>query len=305
LQAAYLATGLRLEQALDKVPRLLPPQISAMLTAGVQIGDIAKVLPACRRLLSDSVSQTRGALNYLVIWAFLIAPICPFLIHTVNVWVFPKMLVVTEDILESAPPVLARSSDLNSMFVVVLIAILLFFQLLALCYVGGPRVKRWARFVCFGYPMADKLELLLPWRRKRLQRDFSAMLAILLDAGVPEKQSLLLAAESTANELFQRRAAAVSERLQQGTKLTEAVEQLDDAGEFRWRLANAAQAHRGFMAALSGWLESLDAKAFQQEQAAAQGLSTVIVLVNGAVVGVFAYGVFQMLTLIVQGAGLW
>ena len=37
----------------------------------------------------------------------------------------------------------------------------------------------------------------LPWRRKRFQRDFSAMLAVLLDAEVPETEAVGLAAEAT------------------------------------------------------------------------------------------------------------
>ncbi|MDB6021018.1 MAG: Type secretory pathway component PulF-like protein, partial [Pedosphaera sp.] len=70
LLAAYLEKGLSLSEALEKVPRLLPPQISAMLRAGLQIGDLCKVLPACRKLSKDAVSQTRGAINYLVLVAF-------------------------------------------------------------------------------------------------------------------------------------------------------------------------------------------------------------------------------------------
>ena len=40
--------------------------------------------------------------------------------------------------------------------------------------------------------------------------------------------------------------------LQRGLNLPEAVEALDDAGEFRWRLTNACHAHGGFLKALTG-----------------------------------------------------
>src|SRR5262245_51232279 len=49
--SAYIRKGIPLSEALDKVPRLLPPRVSAMLKAGARIGDIRKVLPACNNLL--------------------------------------------------------------------------------------------------------------------------------------------------------------------------------------------------------------------------------------------------------------
>ena len=67
LFVAWLENGLHLPEALAKVPRLLPPQIVAMLRAGERIGDLRKILPACRQLLADAVSETRSALNYLVV----------------------------------------------------------------------------------------------------------------------------------------------------------------------------------------------------------------------------------------------
>src|SRR6266571_1180926 len=43
LLAADLESGMRLSRALEQVPRLLPPQIRAMLKTGERIGDLAKV----------------------------------------------------------------------------------------------------------------------------------------------------------------------------------------------------------------------------------------------------------------------
>ena len=86
LLAAWLEQNLRLSDALAKVPRFLPPQVTAMLMAGQKIGDLRKVLPACRQLLKDAVSQTRGAINYLVILTFVITPL--------GIWVFGVMEVI-------------------------------------------------------------------------------------------------------------------------------------------------------------------------------------------------------------------
>ena len=74
LLAAYLEEGMSLTQALDEVPRLLPPNVSAILKTGQRIGDIRKVLPACRYTLADAVSNVRGAVNYLVLLAFVVTP---------------------------------------------------------------------------------------------------------------------------------------------------------------------------------------------------------------------------------------
>ena len=88
-------------------------------------------------------------------------------------------------------------------------------------------------------------------------------------------------------------------------KLTEAIQVMDKAGEFHWRLTNASHAHAGFLQSLVGWHESLDAKAFQQEQAAAHGITTALVLLNGLFVGVVVISVFLFLVSIINAGVLW
>jgi type II secretory pathway component PulF len=147
--------------------------------------------------------------------------------------------------------------------------------------------------------------MLLPWRRKRLQRDFSTMLAILLDAGMPEPEAVALAADSTANGVFCHRADAVVEKLKQGVALPQAIQAMDDSGEFAWRLTNAFHGRAGFLQALAGWHESLDAKAFQQEQAVSQGVTTALVFWSGLYVGTIAISVFSFLVSIISSSALW
>jgi type II secretory pathway component PulF len=139
-----------------------------------------------------------------------------------------------------------------------------------------------------------------------MQRDFSALLATLLDAGMPEPEAVPLAAECTANRVFCERAARVTADLRQGRALTEALEAMDDTGEFRWRMRNATHSRGGFLPALSGWHDALNAKAFQQEQAAAHIISTTLVLINGAFVATVVITVFAFLISIVNtGLLLW
>jgi type II secretory pathway component PulF len=168
----------------------------------------------------------------------------------------------------------------------------------AAAYIGGPRFIRWFQFRTV--PVVDWISWHVPWKRKKLLRAFSAMLAVLLDAGVPEAEAVSLGAEATANEICRRRAQRVIAALQQGATLLDAVRAFDDTGEFHWRLANAAHAHGGFLGALRGWHAALDAKAFQQEETATHVLTSGLVILNGIVVGLIAIGMFGMLVMLLR-----
>src|SRR5690348_8850056 len=70
LLAAHIESGLRFGEALKKVPRFLPPQISAMLLAGEKMGDLKKVLPACRETLRERPAGVRSATHYMLLVVF-------------------------------------------------------------------------------------------------------------------------------------------------------------------------------------------------------------------------------------------
>jgi type II secretory pathway component PulF len=166
-------------------------------------------------------------------------------------------------------------------------------------YVGGPGLAR-----CFqtrGFPVADWFAWRIPWKRKRLQRTFSAMLAVLLVGGVPEAEAVRLAGDCTANEICRRQAARVIAALEKGIKLSDAVRAMDDSAAFHWRLTNAVQARGGFLNALRGWHEALDAKAFQQEEVAAHAITTGVVILNGAFVALIAIAMFGVLMAVLNG----
>ena len=295
LLAAHLEQGMRLSQALEQVPRLLPPQVCAMLKTGERIGDIRKVLPACRLLLRDSVSEVRGALNYLILVALAISPAMVTVPWLLRVCVFPKFEEVFAGMLDGASlPAFTRLVFGGSAMVTgIQIGVIAVLWLATAAYLGGPRLHGWIHRVVPG--AQDWALARLPWRRKRLQRDFSAMLAVLLDAEVPEAEAVSLAAQSTANLAIIRRARKVRALLQQGIKLPEALRALDDSRELQWRLSNALRRGTGFVRALTGWHEALDAQAFQLEQSAAQVFTTVLVLVNGLVVASILIAVFLVI----------
>jgi type II secretory pathway component PulF len=305
LLAAHLEQGLTLSQALERVPRLLPPQVCAMLATGERIGDIRKVLPACRLLLRDSVSSVRAALNYLVLLIFAVTPTMVVVPMLLRVYVLPRFEEVFAGMLENEQlPAFTRlvfaGNDISTAIQLGIVGII---WLATLAYLGGPRLHAWLHRA---FPGAqDWMLLRLPWRRKRLQRDFSAMLAVLLDAEVPETEAVRLAAQSTGNLAIARRAEKVCALLQEGVTLPKAIRALDNSQELQWRLSNALRRGAGFVHALTGWHEALDARAFQLEQAAAQITTTVLVLVNGVLVASFMIAVFLVLITLINGASLW
>lgn len=304
LLGAHLRSGLRLSDALERVPQILPPQIRAILKAGERIGDVARILPACRQLLRDGVSQVRGAHNYLILLAFCITPITLIIPIIIAVRVLPSFKMIFKSMgLGSMPAFSLMVFSQGRLFLFVQAAFLLLLWALMLAYIGGPRLREWISRLLPGAP--DKIAILLPWKRKRLQRDFSSMLAILLDANVPEAEAVTIAAEATANRIMIRRGGKMRELLAQGVKLPVALREFDDSGELRWRIANALKARGGFLRALAGWHETLDAKAFQVEQASAQVATTALVLVNGVMVACIVIAVFLLLIKLINEACLW
>ncbi|HXC98777.1 MAG TPA: type II secretion system F family protein [Verrucomicrobiae bacterium] len=303
LLAACLEQGLPLSQALDRARGVLPPTIVAMLQAGLKIGDLQKVFPACRQLLKDAVSQTRGAVNYLVLLAFLTTPTTLYALLILSVFVLPKFTEVMNEMMPNSPMGVAPAPPHTWLFALLQLPILFALCFLAVCYIGGPALNSRFRRIFGSVP--DRIQYTFPWRRKRMQRDFSTMLAVLLDAGVPESEALELAGDCTANDIFRQRVARARAGLAQGLKLAQAVEMIDDSGEFRWRLTQAIGRQGGFVTAIAGWKDALDAKAFQQEQATAQVATTALVLLNGVFVATIALSIFGMLISIINAELLW
>jgi hypothetical protein len=311
LVAAYLEGGRTLSSALEQVPGFLSPQLEGVIRAGEESGNLHRVLPACRGMLQDAPYQTRAAYNYLFALLFVLAPIIPALMLVTGVSVLPKLQQVLNDMMEDAAPQSAHVMEmtpyimsLNITLGEIQFILGLGLALAGAVYLGGPRFAKWIE-AGFFIQAFDRLFYLIPWKRKRMHRDFGRMLAILLDAGIPEERALRWAASSTANFVFINRAERSIELLREGKGLTEAINFLDESGEFHWRLTNALHAGKDFLLNLNGWFETLDARAAQQEQAAAQYLTTFLVLMNGLNVAAFMILIVGSLTAIIDQATLW
>ncbi len=294
LLAAYLESGMTFIPALEKTRGLVPPQILAMLKIGATTGNIANVLPACAKLLQDGLSHTRAAINYQVVFALVLNPIIFIGPTFFSIKIAPVFNEITTSLSVTMPS--HTLTDLIPWLLGLQLLLIIALYRGALFYLGGPGFGNWLESGTPKY--RDWFLYHIPWRRKRLQRDFSGMLGLLLDSGLPEAQAVTLAAASTTNAVFIRNAAKAVEQLQAGAKLTDAIHFIDHTGEFRWRLANAAHVSSNFFRALQGWHDSLDSSAFQQEQAAAQTISTIMVLLNASVVFITALSIFQSISAI-------
>lgn len=302
LLAAHLEEGVPLGRALSLVPRLLPPGVAAILQAGIRLGDPRRLIPACRRVLQEGSSDVQGATNYAIVLLLAFSPLAVWITLCTYIFVLPKFQAILQDM--GAEPSWAMQFALAHPAWVVGPQIVLFVLLTvaAVFYVGGPRLLSWTRIP--GVAWADTIAWLIPWKRRRLQRTFSVVLSALLDGGVPEPEAVKLAADGTGNEVVRQRAVTVCTSLAGGAKLGDAMAALDAGGEFRWRLANAAHGV-GFLAALQGWHESLEARAFREEQTAAHLATTGMVLLNGMLVVLLALATIGSLMRLIEAGTLW
>ena len=106
-----------------------------------------------------------------------------------SVFVIPRFKELAAGMDVKLWPVTTFVFALNDSHILVGFEALVFFALatVALIYIGGPGFVRWFQFR--SVPIVDWITWRMPWKRKKLQRTFSAMLAVLLDGGVPESRS--------------------------------------------------------------------------------------------------------------------
>ena len=303
--AERLASGVSFPEALEASLNYLPPQVERMLVAGWRLGDVGRVLPVCRRLLGDAGSQTRAALNYLLLLVMGILPVLPLVVGVLQIWVLPRFKMIHADLAPLGPEAHGVPFGIleSRLLVLIPVGVMAVFDLCVVTYLAGPWIRRLVQ--PRAWPLFDWIACAIPWRWKRMQRDFCGLLALMLDAGLTETEALKAAADGVSNLVFQARVRRLLEKLEAGVSLMEGLREIDPRGELEWRMAAAARASGGFARSLEGWLGALDAQAFHQEQAAAQTLTSVMVILNGAVVGVFCVGVFQFIGSLIEEASLW
>lgn len=307
LLAARIEEGMTLGQALLVTRTALPATVAEIVSVGASQNTVAALLPAARVAQNETGSRLRTGLNYVIVLFFVLGPCAAVLLTGFLTRVGPRMQQMFVDLSEDVglqPPLLSRFV-FESVWALpgISLGILSGVCLFAVLWIWGEGALRLARRFFGSIP--DRLLLLAPWRRYRAQRDFTAVLAALLDAGLNEADALRLAARATANQAIVARAKNSSAELAAGQPLPAALRALAIGEGFHWRWTNALRAGKDFFAALRGWHEWLNAKAFQQEQAATHAITTGFVLLNGAIVLLVVAAVFQVITAIIDIQVLW
>ncbi len=279
--ARHIEWGLmNLPEALAREPGCLPAQVMAIYKVGHETGDVSMVLPVAQENHRENGESVFSGLIYHVI----VLSIAVMIVGILMTYVIPKFKAIFADMLEPGEVlpeftmlVLKISDTIKNNAAALFIPLLLLFGVWFYC-----EKKGWL----------DMFWLLIPWHRKRLQRDYSRVLALLLDSGVPEEKAIELAAQSTSNRTIKKRARKVIAGLQSGMGLTEAIKLMDDSREFQWRLTNALQTDGKFVDSLSGWHQSLSARADRQHRSFASLIEATMILLLGLIIGSIMIGMF-------------
>jgi type IV pilus assembly protein PilC len=252
----------------------------AIYKVGHETGDVNMILPVAQENHRENGESVFSGLIYHVI----VLSIAVMIVGILMTYVIPKFKAIFADMLEPGEVlpeftmlVLKISDTIKNNAAALFIPLLLLLGVWFYC-----KKKGWL----------DAFWLLMPWRRKRLQRDYSRVLALLLDSGVPEEKAIELAAQSTSNRTIKKRARKVIAGLQSGMGLTEAIKLMDDSREFQWRLTNALQTDGKFVDSLSGWHQSLSARADRQHRSFASLIEATMILLLGLIIGSIMIGMF-------------
>ena len=76
--------------------RLPPPQITAILRTGEKLGDLKRVLPACREVLRIAPDTVRSTMHYMVAILLIFAPVACMLITLLSAFVIPQFKEVAK-----------------------------------------------------------------------------------------------------------------------------------------------------------------------------------------------------------------
>lgn len=295
--AERVEKGASLMEALERSSFFLPKKVRGLLKAGAELGDFTKVLPAAKSIL-DPRGSGQSATNYFILIAFALSPVVPCLLLTLNIFVFPKLKLLFEDMGVLQLPVITEFVFAHTGWIVSIgLSVSILAYLLTFVFViASPFLE---------FRIVDAFCYRLPWIRKRIMRDFTQLLALLLDHGMTESRSVQLAATATGNLSFIERSGRIQRELTAGIALPQALQSLDRTGELKWRITNAGRGSISFFTALNGWIETLEAKAFQEEHAAAHLITTLMLLLVGTTVGLVGIGIFMGFIAILEEGLLW
>ncbi len=295
-----LAGGDDLIGALSDGFPILPDNVTAILEAGLETDDVSRVLPLCRRSLQgDRHSRTRGLLAWYPMFfglssRGLFSPMPVLAGATMAgfmIFIRPRFARMINEMTgySALPPI--TDWVLHSSFPFFIVGLL---SIVPACLLIGYLLRDWPYLPgLLSNATGAWLDRLIPWWRWRCQRDFSYLLAMLLDAGVPEPKALRLAAAGSGNGAYRMRAERAVDLLSTGVPLPDVLRDFVRDREFGWRWNHVLHTEGAFLPAIQGWLDYLDARAFRVEQAFNHILSTLIYASWAALIGLFVCGIVR------------
>src|ERR1051325_2411275 len=119
LLAARIEERARLEHALNLTPKLLPRSIAEVVKIGARENPLDKLLPAARAMLIDINSRMRGALHYVIAFAFVVLPAVFFFLPMLSIFVWPKLkqIIIDEEATPPAFTTMVFESPIGASFV--------------------------------------------------------------------------------------------------------------------------------------------------------------------------------------------
>ncbi|NDF00643.1 MAG: hypothetical protein EB034_20590 [Verrucomicrobia bacterium] len=301
--AARLQKGVPLGEALDQVPGLLPANVLGVVKIGLQIRDLPRVLPAARHLLDELCRAQRDASGDMSAVACVTTIVLLGISFVLTVTVFPKFAELSEAYEVPLPWLATTFMSHREGWFIGLGVWLIFIAVASCLFLGGPQHTAWLTNT---FPrLTNWITNRFPWQRCRMQRDYSLLLALLLDAKVPEELAVDTAARLGGNAFWRTRAELVIADLRAGIWLPEAVRHLDDTGEMEWRTQFSRALLKPLLPALAGWHESLETQAFRLERVACDATNVLFILGCGAGVGLVCVTMFNLLINLMEGVMLW
>ena len=293
--------GLLLADALDRYPSVFPKAYRALVRAGERGGNLAHVMDRLGEMARLRGATTRRVLAYLLYPAALLT-ILVGISSVLIVVVVPQFAVMFREAVPGGtlPPAMTLFLQLAEMatgwwYLVPLGA--------AALYAAWASVKGRGASTAVASWTGWHLPLLKRYERRRAVSQYALVAGRLIEAGLPEQESLEVAAVSSGNVCMDRIARGASERTKEGAKLSDALRTADARGElppeFAWYVEVGEASGR-----LPEALVSASESAAERSRSALGDLVSLIVpggvLVCASFVGLLGYAVFDALVTIME-----
>ncbi|MGY8674188.1 MAG: type II secretion system F family protein [Verrucomicrobiia bacterium] len=301
--ADNLKEGQKLDQAIEDVPGVLPPEVKTMLLYGLRNNALAAVMGSCQQRLQDTHARYRAAMSVIAGGGIGVQFVAMIMVLFIVVFIRPKFEAIMNDMAGSdassiAPIFHALDPRMllygfGTTFCLGLVVLWMFAGLIPSSGIAELMGK--SPFGKFAW--SDRI---FSWKRLRLTRDFSSLLAAFLDAGMPEAEAVRRAADAVNHSYTNSRAKGMLAAMEAGDGLLTATNSFEGCREFQWRYRNAAKAGGNYGESLAGWHASLESLAYYREQRCAEITTAILIVLNGALVGLFAAGIFQFLAHMIE-----